>query len=124
MLARTELLQRTIVLGPSGPVSFQEAAQEEDSKALHTSSLRDWSSAFWKQFISRLHLDDASLTPKESAKSTNQFFPMPPGGGSAWISAYKSQSVGKGGAYLTFVKAYELGPRVYEILASDSGAIE
>jgi hypothetical protein len=42
----------------------------------------------------------------------------------AWISAYIAQSAGKGGVYLTFSKAYERGPEIFELLESDREAIE
>jgi len=42
----------------------------------------------------------------------------------AWISAYIAQSASKGGVYLTFARAYERGPAVYDLLESDREAIE
>jgi hypothetical protein len=62
--------------------------------------------------------------PTERAKSTNQFLPMPPGSGMAWISAYIAQSSNRGGVYLTFAKAYDRGSEIYEVLESDRDAIE
>jgi hypothetical protein len=69
-------------------------------------------------------LDDESLMPIEPAKSTNQFFPMPPGGGMAWVSAYIAQSAGRGGVYLRFAKAYDRVTEISEILESDRDAID
>lgn len=123
VLAKTEILQRTILVGPTGPISFQEVAQQEDATASPNSPQREWFAAFWRQFIEQLALDDATLTPTEPAKSPNQFFPMPPGGGMAWISAYIAQSIGEGGVYLTFGKAFQLGPKIYELLESDADSI-
>jgi hypothetical protein len=104
-------------------VSFQQAALAEDVTTPNNSQ-RDWFASFWKEFLSKLTLEDQALVPTEPAKSTNQFFPMPPGGGMAWISAYIAQSSGRGGVYLTFSKSYERGPEIYEALESDRDAIE
>lgn len=123
VLAKTELLQRTLLMGPSGPVTLQQAAQAEDTADPNPSS-RAWFQAFWTEYLAKLRLDDAALLPAEPAKSTNQFIPMPPGGASAWVSAYVAQSSGKGGVYLTFAKAFEPGLEWYEQLQADAEAIE
>jgi hypothetical protein len=123
ILAKTETLERTVLVGPSGPLTFQQAAQAEDAAAPDTSQ-RDWYKAFWSDFLKKLRLEEKALMPAEPAKSTNQFFAMPPGGGMAWISAYVAQSSSRGGVYLTFAKAYERGSEIYEFLESDRDAIE
>ena len=123
VLAKTELLQRTLLIGPSGPVTLQEAAQSEDASNPIPSS-RAWFQAFWAEYLNKLRLDDQSLMPTEPARSTNQFIAMPPGGASAWISAYVAQSSGKGGVYLTFAKAFEPGLDWYAQLEADAEAIE
>lgn len=123
ILAKTETLERTVLIGPNGPLTFQQAAQAEDNAAPDTSR-RDWFKAFWSDFIKRLRLEDQALMPSEPAKSTNQFFAMPPGGGMAWISAYISQNSSRGGVYLTFAKAFDRGGEIYEALENDREAIE
>jgi len=121
VLARTETLQRTILIGPSGPVPLEEVAQAEDTQV---TAQREWFVAFWKEYLAKLNLEDKSLLPIEPAKSANQYFPMPPSGSMAWISAYIAQSQNKGGVYLTFGKAYPRGLEIYETLLSDREAIE
>jgi len=124
VLAKTEILQRTLLMGPAGPVAFQQAAQAEDT-ASQGNSQQDWFRAFWSEFLAKLRLDDRSLVPTEPAKSTNQFFPMPPSGSLCWISAYVAQSTGRGGVYLTFAKSFgERATEVFELLQSDREAIE
>ena len=123
VLAKTELMQRTIILGPNGPISFQQAAQAEDA-ATPNSSQRQWFSTFWEQFLTQLRLDDETQKPTEPAKSTNQFFPMPPKGGVSWISAYIAQSTKRAGVYLTFTKTFERGPEIYQELLKDRDAID
>ena len=70
-------------------------------------SSRAWFQAFWAEYLAKLQLDTPARVSAETAKSTNQFIPMPPGGASAWVSAYVAQSSGNGGVYLTFAKTFE-----------------
>ncbi len=123
VLAKTELLQRTLLIGPNGPVTMQEAAQSEDA-AEQIPSQRNWFQAFWTDYLAKLRLDDRALTPAEPAKGTNIFISMPPSGTSAWISAYIAQSSNKCGVYLTFAKAFDRGLEWYARLESDAEAIE
>lgn len=123
ILAKTEVLQRTLLIGPNGPMSFQQAAQAEDS-ANPNMSQREWFMAFWTAFLAKLRLDDPALVPTGPAKATNQFFPMPPQGGWAWISAYIAQASGKAGVYLTFQKGYDRASGVYDLLEGDRESIE
>ena len=123
VLAKTEILHKTILIGPSGPVSLQAAAQAEDAESPKTAQ-REWFMGFWGEFLTKLKLDDESLIPTEPAKSPNQFFPMPPGGGMAWISAFVAQSSGRGGVYLTFAKAYERAAEIAGLLEADRESIE
>lgn len=123
VLAKTEVIQKTVLVGPSGPVSFQTAAQAEDVETPSTTQ-REWFQTFWSEFLAELKLDDPSLLPAEPAKWTNQFFQMPPGGGTVWISAYIAQSIGRGGVYLTFAKAYERAAEIADLLEADRDSIE
>lgn len=123
VLAKTEILVRTVLMGPNGPVTLQQAALVDDAAA-PIASQRAWFVEFWTDFLSKLSLENEAWKDAEPSKSTNQFFAMPPDGGKAWVSAYIAQSSSKGGVYLTFAKAYERGPEIYEILESDREAIE
>jgi hypothetical protein len=123
VLAKTEVLQRTVLVGSDGPLALQQSAQAEDSDSAATGQ-RPWFQSFWSEFLSKLQIEDRSLIPAEPAKSTNQFFSVPPYGGNAWISAYIAQSTGRAGVYLTFAKAYKHGQQVYEMLEADRDAIE
>lgn len=123
ILAKTEVLTRTLVMGPNGPMPFQQVAQAEDTSTRNVAQ-REWFMSFWRAYIGKLKLDDQALIPTEPAKSTNQFFPMPPQGGMAWISAYIAQGTGKAGVYLTFAKAYTRTAEVTETLENDRESIE
>jgi Domain of unknown function (DUF4268) len=123
VLAKTEVLQRTVLVGRDGPLALQQSAQAEDTDSAATGQ-RAWFQSFWAEFLSKLQLEDRSLLPSEPAKSTNQFFSVPPYGGNAWISAYIAQSTKRAGVYLTFAKAYKHGQHIYEMLEADRDAIE
>lgn len=123
ILAKTELVQRTLLMGPTGPVTFQQAAQAEDA-VTPNSSQREWFVTFWQQYLQQLRLDEPNQRSIEPAKSTNQYFAMPPGGSMSWISAYIAQSTRKAGVYLTFAKAFEDAFAIYDELISDRVSIE
>ena len=123
VLAKTEILERTMLIGPTGPISFQQAAQVEDTTEANAGQ-REWFITFWREYLSKLRLPDATLMPREPAKSTNQYFAMPPSGNLAWLSAYIAQSSGKAGVYLTFAKAYDDGPEIYDYLLASRQEIE
>jgi len=124
ILAKTKVLIRTVLMGPSGPLEFEQVAGVEDATSKNDSQAA-WFQIYWAEYLSKLHLDDLSQpVPASPARSTNIFFSMPPGGGSAWISAYIAQSSGKGGVYLTFAKAFEKVGEYYEGLLSQREEIE
>lgn len=123
VLAKTEVLERTVLMGPSGPLEFEQVASVEDATSKNDTQAA-WFQGFWADYLSKLHLDDASQPVPVSPRSTNIFFSMPPGGSSAWISAYIAQSSGKGGVYLTFAKAFEKVGEYYEGLLSQREEIE
>jgi hypothetical protein len=124
ILARTEILQRTILIGPSGPIKFQEAAAEDDDTTSEDiQSQRDRFRAFWSEYLAALRQLDPALADAEPAKSTNQFFPMPPYGGAAWISAFIAQSSGTAGVYLTFAKNFAAAPELARKFEDDRESI-
>lgn len=124
ILAKTEVINRTVLLGPTGPLEFEQVASVEDAASKNDLQTA-WFQDFWAGYLSKLKLDDVSQpVPKSTPKSTNIFFPMPPGAGTAWASAYIAQSSGKGGVYLTFAKTFEKVGEYYDGLLSQRDEIE
>lgn len=123
ILARIEILQRTVLLGPSGPIEFEQIADAEDVDT-KTNADAAWFQKFWSEYLAMLSLDDATQPLPKLPKTTNIFFYMPPAAGSAWISAYISQSVHKGGVYLTFAKSFDRANEFYESLFADKDELE
>lgn len=122
ILAKTEILERRILTGPDGALSLEQAVEAEEADEA-ADSQKEWFAAFWREFIKKLALPDSSVMP-EPAKSTNQFFWMPPGGGRVWLSVYLAQSTGKAGVYLSFAKSYQDALGILETLEADRDAIE
>ena len=60
---------------------------------------------FGSLLLHDLRLDDASQPLAKPTESTNVYFPMPPSGSIAWVSAYFAQSKNRVGVYLTAVPA-------------------
>jgi len=124
ILAKTEILQRTVLIGPSGPVEIEDIARAEDTE-LRTNADANWFQSFWSDYLSVLSLSDATQAlPSNSPKGTNLFLSLPPSGAKAWISAYIAKSAGKGGVYLTFLKAFDKVNEFYERLLAEKQEIE
>lgn len=124
ILAKTEILHRTVLIGASGPVEMEDIAKAEDSE-VQVNPDTEFFVNFWTEFYKTLKLDDATQPlSKNIPRSTNAFFSLPPSGSQAWISAYVAQSSNVGGVYLTFLKGFEKASDFYEILLSEREEIE
>lgn len=127
ILAKTEILQRTIVVGSAGVVALEEIAQVEDvgidDKA---NAQRLWFQNFWSGYRAILTLDDLDQPiPSVLPKSTNIYFWMPmKTANESWISAYVAQSSLVGGVYLTFSKSCDQAQEYFEQLLADRDDIE
>jgi hypothetical protein len=127
ILAKTEILQRTILVGPAGVVAIEEIAKAEDVEIDDKlNSQREWYQDFWSGYKSKLTLDDLDQPiPSALPKSTNIYFLMPmKTANESWISAYVAQSSQMGGVYLTFSKSCERAQEYYERLLTDREDIE
>ena len=123
ILAKTEILQRTVFVGESGAIELEQMAAKDDAETPQNTD-STWFQEFWADYLKVLRLDDPLQPPIKRARSTNIFLPMPPSGSISWISAYIAQSTGVGGVYLTFLKSYEKINEVYEQLLSERENIE
>lgn len=124
ILAKTEVLERTVILTPAGTVEFEQVAALEDAEASGADN-GAWFQAFWTEFSRALRLDDVKQPlPMKLPRSTNFYLYMPPGRNLVWISTYVAQSAGEAGVYLTFAKAFERSRDYYERLKSQREDIE
>lgn len=127
ILAKTEILQRTVLVGSVEAVSLEEIAKTEDVEIDDKAGIqRQWFQDFWSGYRSILRLDDLDQPiPAALPKSTNIYFSMPlKKADESWISAYIAQSSLVGGVYLTFSKACEKAQEYYARLLADREAIE
>ena len=124
ILAKTELLQRTVLIGSNGPVEFEQIAAAEDT-AEKTNPQWIWFQTFWSEYLSILSLDDLEQPiPVNLPRTTNIYFAMPPKAGAAWISAYIAQSSNVGAVYLTFSKSFDKAQDYYARLILQKDEIE
>lgn len=127
ILAKTEILQRTILVGSAGVVELEDVAKAEDVEIDDRVDVqRQWFQEFWTGYKSILMLDDLDQPiPYALPKSANIYFPMPlKKSNESWISAYIAQSSVNGGVYLTFSKSCERAQEYYERLLADRVDIE
>ena len=123
ILAKTEVLKRMVLIGSSGTIELEQVASKEDTEAQKNSDA-PWFQFFWGEYLEVLRLDEPLQPVPKPAKSTNIYFPMPPSGGAAWVSAYIAQSTGSGGAYLTFSKTFDKLDSYYNQLFSQRDEID
>lgn len=124
VLARTEVITRTVIVGANNqPV--QEIAPEPDEPPNSTANQAVWYQGFWSDFSKALTLDDATQPlPQKLPRSTNYYLSQVPSGAMAWISAYLAMSQSKAGVYLSFAKAYERSKETYDLLLMQKEDIE
>jgi hypothetical protein len=97
VVARTVEFQRVVIELAEGTrvaVPRREAAADETAERYR------FYPAFWAEFLRELRLDDATQPLAKPTKTENVYFPLPPNGGTAWVSAYFSKSKERVGVYL------------------------
>ena len=118
ILARTEIIERQLLLLNGEPVELAETASPDDlpvSEDLEAQRARYIQ--FWSAFLRELVKIDVSYRGVNPAKSGNQYFAMPPGISSSWVSAFVSKSRGVAGAYFTMSKNSTESARVFDSLS-------
>lgn len=126
ILAKSLIVKRSIVTFAQPGAQLVEEGVEDNEKATPDPAWQaraQWYFDFWTKFLATLRLDDASQPMARPNKSENIYFPQPPSGSQAWISAYFAQSKKQVGVYFRFLRdAY--GDTAYKILIEDREAIE
>jgi hypothetical protein len=126
ILAQTEILRRTLLVGSDGsPVG--EASEEEERAIVAIDPGAGWFVTFWTEYLALLpsHMDDQQQPlPVKPSRSTNVFLPMPPGASQCWVSAYVSKAKNQAGVYLAFGSKYGRAAEVFEQLKEDREKIE
>ena len=124
VLARTLIVNRTIVdLAKPELVVVEEDAEDDGSQAEPTASER-WMLAFWTELLSSLMLDDADQPlAKPTAQSTISFS-LPPRG-HLWLTCFFSVKRGAIGVYLAgWGKASPFAAEIGNRLEADREAID
>lgn len=123
VIARTVEFRRNIVVLPEGASLAVAPIQEDDEASSEPSDLNRFYKDFWTEFLDELQLDDVSQPRANITQSQNIYFPMPPSGSVAWVSAFFAKSRETVGVYFRVAKA-EIARRISEQLEADREAIE
>ena len=122
VLARTVELQRLVVQLPEGAtLEAPDVQPAREDAGLSDEAV--FYQTFWQEFLDSLRLDDASQPLANPTKSQNIYFPLPPAGGSSWVSAYFAKSSESVGVYLRMSKKV-FGDDVFQALLEDRENIE
>lgn len=118
VLACTEVIERQLLLLNGEPVELAESASSDDLPvSADLEAQRARYVQFWSAFLEELVRIDASYRGVNPAKSTNQYFAMPPGMKSSWVSAYVSKSRGVAGVFFTMSKNFAESGQVFDALS-------
>ncbi len=101
VLARTQLVTRTVVAVPEGQtvVDDTEAAQTADEDRDPLSRV-----SFWSDFVRGLKLDDPEQPMPRAGRQGYVTLSMPPSGGHCWLVSYRSEPNWEVGVYLSFTR--------------------
>jgi hypothetical protein len=122
VLARTEIIQRQVVVMREGQLELEEDVAEQEEEAELSDSAK-WYFDFWGELLKGLEFDDPEQPMTTPTKSGNLFFAMPPNRSEAWLSAFFSQAQGRAGVYLTFATG-SLAERLWHGLRDEQDEIE
>ena len=119
VLARTELITRTVVSVPDGQV-----VQDDEATATIAEEENDPISRvrFWTEFVEGLRLDDPDQPKPRPGRQgyVNVMLPVP--GGTTWFTVYRNEAQWKVGIYLSYTRN-SIGSRVVARVVEDWAAI-
>ena len=122
VLARTEIIQRQVVVMKEGTLTLEEDVEEQEGET-ELSEGASWYVDFWGELLNGFELDDPEQVPANVTQKGNIFYAMPPSMSKAWLSAFFLQGQGKVGVYLRFAKG-SLSDRLWEGLQAERQEIE
>lgn len=119
VLARTQLITRTVVDVPEGQMVLDDAeqAEAEDAASDPTSRIN-----FWREFVTGLHFDDPEQPMPRAGNQGYVSLPLPVDAGSAWITIYRSEARWEVGVYLSYHRN-SVGAEIAAIALEDKDAI-
>lgn len=115
ILAKTVIINRSVIELASTEIKVADELVESAEQDTYYAD-------FWKEFVSRLKLDDVSQPLPNPAKAQSQFVVIPPGTSHCWINAYFASSVGEVGVYFRLKKT-EFGELAYQQLAAEGDSL-
>ena len=102
VLARTEVVTRTVLAIPDGYAVQDETADEDtDDVDPERADLQNSQQAFWKEFLGLLRLDDPEQTIPGPARQGYLAFMFPAASGSSWLTVYRNLKLGEVGVFLS-----------------------
>lgn len=115
VLARTELIKRTVIAAPDGYVVSEDQTTTEviDEDNDPISRIR-----FWRDFVEDLRLDDPDQPMPKAGRQGYVTLGLPVPAGNAWLTVYRNEASWKVGVYLSYTRD-SIGSRVVERVVED-----
>lgn len=115
VLARTQLITRTVVQVPEGQVVIDDEASSEatleDDDPLSRIN-------FWREFVSELQFDDPEQPLPRPGRRGDISVLLPVPGGTGWITIYRSEARWEVGVYLSYNRN-SVGARIAQRIIED-----
>ena len=115
VLARTTLINRTVVAVPEGQRLIEGGSEDEETPEDQDPVSRV---SFWRDFVGGLTLDDPEQPPPRAGRQGYVTMPLPVPGGNAWLVVYRSEPHWEVGVYLSYSRE-GIGARVNDVLIQD-----
>jgi hypothetical protein len=123
ILAQSTIIGRTVIDLVQGTVTEDRMGDGESTDAdPNLEEQRSLFNRFWREFLSKYHLDDRTQETRQPSNGTNQFFYLPQAA-SGWFCAVAAPGSQKAGVYVTF-KRNAAGDRIYSTLESQRSEID
>lgn len=119
VLAKTELITRTVVAIPAGH-TVEEAAEADSAVEFdpETRALGDDRQKFWGEFLKKLRLDDPEQPIPRAPRQGYMTFMLPAPGGSSWLTVYRDVRNKEVGVFLSSQRGTP-GDRAMNLIAAD-----
>lgn len=105
VVARTQLITRTVVAAPEGHLVESTDALHSDADIAGVHPTTADRISFWSDFLNGLSLDDREQPRPKPADQGYLSFMLPAPGGSSWLTVYRNVAKGEVGVFLSYSRA-------------------
>lgn len=121
VLARTELITRTVITTPDG-MRVVDGSLDDDAAEEMPDELGADRHRFWTAFVDGLTFDDPDQAPPRVTRQGYVFLPLPMRSGAPWVTIFRNVVENRVGVFLSYTSG-SAGERVVRAMLEDWVAI-